>query len=81
MLHTLALVLASGNGWHHGHCWIIFPFLLAVLGIAAALLWRRKRGPSDGDDHSGSPRRILAERFARGEISGDEYRDRLAQLQ
>lgn len=80
MLHTLAFVLASGNGWHHhGHWWIVFPILLLLLAaIVVAILWRRIRGPSDGGD---SPRRILAERFARGEISGDEYRDRLAQLQ
>jgi putative membrane protein len=78
-MHTLALVLADGHGWHHGHCWIVFPILLLLVAIAAALLWRRNRGPGDGDG-DGSPRRILAERFARGEISGDEYRDRLAQL-
>lgn len=76
MLHTYASVLASGNGWHHGHCWIVFPILLLLAAIAFAF-WRRKRGPGDGTD---SPKRILAERFARGEISGEEYRDRLAQL-
>jgi len=81
MLHTLALVLANGNGWHRGHCWILFPILLLVIAaIVAVLLWRRNSGPNDGDG-GGSPRRILAERFARGEISGEEYRDRLAQLQ
>lgn len=81
MLHTLALVLANGNGWHHGHCWILFPILLLVIAaIVAALLRRRNSGPNDGEG-GGSPRRILAERFARGEISGEEYRDRLAQLQ
>ena len=81
MLHTLALVLANGNGWHHGHRWILFPILLLVIAaIVAALLRRRNSGPNDGEGGS-SPRRILAERFARGVISGEEYRDRLAQLQ
>jgi putative membrane protein len=80
MLHTFAFVLASGNGWHHHrHWWIVFPILWLVLAaIVVAILWRRNRGPSDGGD---SPLQILAERFARGEISGEEYRDRLAQLQ
>lgn len=79
MLHTFASVLASGNGWHHGHhWWIVFPILLLLIVAAMAVLLWRKRGSSDGGD---SPRRILAERFARGEISSEEYRDRLAQLQ
>jgi putative membrane protein len=79
MLHTFTFTLASGNGWHHGHCWIVFPILLLVLAaIVGAFFWRRNGGASGGGD---SPRRILAERFARGEINGDEYRDRLAQLQ
>jgi putative membrane protein len=82
MWHAFAPVLAdghNGNGWHHGHWWIVFPlFWLLLFAIVAAFCgpWRRRR--SDGAD---APRRILAERFARGEISGDEYRDRLAQLQ
>ena len=79
MLHTLMFVLASGNGWHHGHWWVVFPiFWLVVIASAVAFFARRRRCARDGSD---SARRILAERFARGEISGDEYRDRLAQLQ
>jgi putative membrane protein len=79
MLHTLAFVLADGNGRHHGYGWIVFPiFWLLLAALVVALFWRRRQGPSDGGD---APRRILAERFARGEISGDEYRDRLGQLQ
>ena len=79
MLHTFALVLAGGNGWHHDHWWIVFPiFWLLLAAIVAAFFWRWNGRSSDGGD---SPRRILAERFARGEISGEEYRDRLGQLQ
>jgi putative membrane protein len=77
MLSTFDLVV-GGNGWHHNHWWIVFPiFWLLLAAIVAAFLWRR-RDRGDGGD---SPRRILAERFARGEISGEEYRDRLGQLQ
>ena len=78
-MRTLPLLMAAG--WHHGHhWWIVFPILLLLLiATAIALLWRRGRGPADGDGND-SPRRILGERFARGEINADEYRERLAQL-
>jgi putative membrane protein len=77
-MHPITPLLASANGWHHGHWWIVFPILwLLLIALAIALFWRRGR-PHDGGD---SPRRILGERFARGEISVDEYRERLAELQ
>jgi putative membrane protein len=83
-MHTLAPLIAdawgwdNGNGWHGSLWWIVFPILwLMIAALVVALLWRRDRGLHDGND---SPRRILGERFARGEISADEYRDRLAQL-
>ena len=75
----LALLLAHTNGWHDGHWWIVFPILwLLLIAFAIALFWRRGLCRHDGGDPA---RRILGERFARGEISADEYRDRLAQLQ
>jgi putative membrane protein len=76
-MRTIPLLMAGG--WHHGHhWWIVFPILLLLLIAAAiALFWRRGRSPGDGNDSS---RRILGERFARGEINADEYRERLAQL-
>jgi putative membrane protein len=75
-MHTFSLLMAAG--WHHGHhWWIVFPILLLLLiATAIALFWR---GRGSGDDYD-SPRRILGERFARGEINADEYRERLAQL-
>jgi putative membrane protein len=77
MTMLYALTLAShgdGPGW-----WILFPlFWLAV--IAAFFWWgprRWRRPPADPRDRG---REVLAERFARGEITVDEYRERLAQL-
>jgi putative membrane protein len=77
-MQTLTPLIAHASGWHHGGWWIVFPFLWLVLAtFVVAVFWRRGHGPRrDGD----SPRRILGERFARGEISADEYRDRLGQL-
>jgi putative membrane protein len=80
-MHTLTPLFAVVAGWHdgdHGHWWIVFPILwLTLIALAILFLWRRCRHPRDGDP----ARRILGERFARGEISADEYRARLAQLQ
>jgi putative membrane protein len=69
------LVMADTNGWHDGHHWIIFPlFWLIVIAIAIVLFRRGGWGPRR------SARTILAERFARGEISAEEYRERRGQL-
>jgi putative membrane protein len=72
-------LLADANHWHDGHWWIAFPvFWLLFAALVATIFFRFGRGPRDRGD---SAKRILSERFARGEITGDEYRDRLAQLQ
>jgi putative membrane protein len=73
--------------WWHGHgnwggwwslawvCWILFIWGgLAALAVSAVRRWRRWRPPP------GSPEGILAERYARGEISTEEYQERLAVL-
>ena len=57
------------------NAWWPFPWLL-ILVVVALLLWRRGCGtPRIGSAHS-----ILAERFARGEISADDDHERLEQL-
>lgn len=65
---------ASG-GW--GPWFLVFPlFWIAVL-IAVGFAFRRGRW---GGHRSASAEDVLAERYARGEISADEYRQRLAVL-
>lgn len=77
--HDIAL-LTAGPNWHHGGFgWIPFGlFWVAVLGTAIWLLVRAAKP----HERSGVERAsdILAERYARGELNREEYRERLAEL-
>jgi putative membrane protein len=77
MLTTIlaAAVLAKGGGgWWP--LWLLF--WVAVVAAVAWFLWRRWGRPRDnGLDRAGE---ILAERYAKGELTADEYRERLEQL-
>ena len=57
-----------------------FLFLLLILGLAltAFFLWRSGKLPNLGKSRSPEEdaKRILAERFARGEITSDEFMER-----
>lgn len=71
-------------GWAGmGGLWIIWP-LLVVIGVLLfgylayrLVVDRRGGGPTGGVS---SARRILDERYARGEIDDDEYRRRRGEL-
>jgi putative membrane protein len=75
-MQITTLLASSGDGWDH-HWW--WPLWLVVwLAAIGAVIWfvsRRRR-----DDGLQSARAILAERYARGELSGEEYRERVEQL-
>jgi putative membrane protein len=71
-------LLADADGWDH-HWWPIWPILWAALiGVAVWLVVRRR---DRGFDPLNRAREVLAERYARGELSIEEYRARLADLQ
>jgi putative membrane protein len=75
-LHNITSFIAH-SGWDRDGAWW-FPFGLLWLIALAALVWfvvrsTRKRKPSAID--------TLAERYARGEVSTEEYRERLDELQ
>jgi putative membrane protein len=75
-----AMTLTAHGPWHDGDApgwWPVFPigfglFWLLVLGGGFYLLSKRTKG--------GGAERVLAERYARGEIDEEEYRERLAVL-
>ena len=56
----------------------VFWGLLITLAVVLVRGLNRPAGPAEGPRPS--PERLLAERFARGEIDEDEYRRRLATL-
>jgi putative membrane protein len=74
---ALPLLTNQADAWGH-HWWPLWLlFWAALIGITVWLILRR-RDRRDPLDHA---RQILAERFARGELSGEEYRERLDELQ
>ena len=76
---VLAVALAAwhGHGWGPGPWFLLFPlFWLAVI-VGLVFLFRRRRW---AHGHAGSGEAVLAERYARGEITEDEYRKRVAVL-
>ncbi len=73
--------MALAAGWHGGHAWgggplfgLLWLVVLAGLVIGAIYLLRR-RGRTDQGAEA-----VLAARYARGDISDEEYRERLAVL-
>jgi putative membrane protein len=80
----MTALLASSDWHHHGWFWFwpiipLFWFLLFFLCVRL-FFWRGRRGPW-GYYRAPDARAILAERYARGEISHDEYRERLGHLE
>lgn len=64
----------GGWGWGMGFGWVfmILFWVLIVLGIVAFTKWLRSAGDPGGRDGK-RPLDILKERYARGEITRDEY--------
>jgi putative membrane protein len=84
---SLFAALVSSSDWHdHGWFWFwplvpLFWLLLFFLFVRL-FFWRGRRGPwARYAGHVPDARAILAERYARGEISYDEYRERLGHLE
>ena len=71
------MAILTGSGWGGGGGWFLFfPLLWIALIVGVFLLVRGRRDRWRTD----SAEEILGERYARGEISADEYRQRLEVL-
>ncbi|HET8873585.1 MAG TPA: hypothetical protein VFM83_07850 [Gaiellaceae bacterium] len=78
MTAIAALPLLADNDWGHGW-WPVWPlFWAALIGLTVWLILRRRDRRVDPLDGA---RAVLAERFARGELTAEEYRGRLEELQ
>jgi putative membrane protein len=87
--HVLpVLVVFGGVGWRHGWGpgggwgWLWGPIvLLGWVALVATVVWFVARSTRPRE-RSGveRAREVLAERYARGELTTDEYRERLEQL-
>jgi putative membrane protein len=77
-LTTLAATQIAAHPWAHAWgWWAPFGFLFWVGAIAVAVYFLfRRRAPMQRTP----ARDILAERFARGEMTSDEYEERLSHL-
>jgi len=79
---TLAAVLAAADAPHHPWGWLWIPFALlfwgaVVTGVGYLLFRVMPAWQPSGIERA---RDFLAERLARGEISTEEYYDRLSSL-
>jgi putative membrane protein len=71
--------LLHSDGWSHPWVWPLVPlaWLAALVLLFRFVVWRWRPRPASGTDRA---RDILAERYARGDIELDEYRERLDRL-
>ncbi|CAN5362248.1 hypothetical protein BH20ACT24_BH20ACT24_21630 [soil metagenome] len=66
----------SGYGWGPGPWFLVFPLFWFAVIVGLAFWFRRRRDHG----HIGSGEAVLAERYARGDITEEEYRQGIAVL-
>lgn len=80
-MHTALVASHDVNGWDEWVLWPLLGLLIVAIGVVCCVwLVARPPGPLAGRTARDRAQDILAERFARGEITGEEYRERLSEL-
>jgi putative membrane protein len=82
VMSTATSILAAGHTgeWGPGGWWF-GPFIpLLWIAVIAGIFWLFSRRRPQDFGVLERARGVLAERFARGELSTEEYRERLSQL-
>jgi len=88
-MHTIATLLADNDGWGHmdgwggGWMWLwgsLMMFSWVAIIAGAVWLFTRNRDTTGGQVSGSGARDILDERYARGELTTEEYRERVDQL-
>jgi len=87
VLAAVSTVLGDGpwgrhhDGWDGGGWWLWgFSMMVFWIAVMALVVWLLARRGSPGPTPHDSARAILAERYARGEITTEEYHERLDAL-
>lgn len=79
-MSSAVIAMIGHHGWGGAPWWPLFPLLWFLLWVAVIVtvivLWRRRR-----DHPTRSAQALLAEEFARGNITEEDYEQRLAALQ
>ena len=80
MIETMSsLVVADGVGWDHMGGWdwggMLFGWLM-MGGLVLLIVWAVSGGGSVTRPSTATALDVLAERFVRGEITSEEYRER-----
>lgn len=84
---TLTQIVADADGWGHmdgwggGWMWLWGTLMmLSWVAIIVAAIWLITRNRDTTGGRSSRAREILEERYASGELSTEEYRERLDHL-
>jgi putative membrane protein len=66
-------------GWNDGWWGIVWMvvWMLVMVGVVWAIIAAVLRSSNNDGTRRRDPKDVLAERFAKGEIDADEYRERL----
>lgn len=84
LANSLVLLNHHGGPWGDGEYWWIgrLVMILFFIALIVVFFWFMRRNAWRHHEPTGIERArgILAERYARGEIDAEEYRERLSQL-